>query len=174
VRPLLVLSLLPATVVLAAFSPPLPERVQQEPPKSWIPDTKINQPPGTAVVEPPSPAAPVHAPPGFVCDVAPSGPQKATRAFVESYQAAKSAADGRRWDEAIVRAEAAAREAKTGPERSAVEGIRIVALAAMHADAELTATLEAALATGCLAPAQRDNYQTLLDEARQRLTAPKQ
>jgi hypothetical protein len=109
-----------------------------------------------------------------VCNVATSGPQKSTRAFVDSYQAAKSAVDGRRWDEAIVRAEAAAREAKTAQEWSAVEGIRIVALAAMQADAELAATLEAALATGCLPPAQRDKYQKLLDSARQRLAAPKQ
>lgn len=164
-RLLLVLGLLPAAVLLAAFSPPLPERVQQEPPKSWIPDAKPNQPPGTAVVEPPSPLG---------CEKMSVGARASSKRFVDSYMAAKSAVDGRRWEEAIASAEAAAAEAKTAQERSAVEGIRILALAAMHADAELAATLEAALATGCLPLALHANYQKMLDDTRQRLAAPKQ
>lgn len=170
---------------LTGFSPPArpPIDAQQVIPKSWIPEKPLEQkepeqetpkqPEITVNVTPKTPSAYRH-PTAVDCPKTDGGPAKSTRGFVESYTAAKAALDTGRYSDAISSAEIAAGYARTGGEWMAIEGMRIIAFARLQNDVELIASVEAALATGCLSPIQTANYRELLDGARLRLASPPQ
>jgi hypothetical protein len=168
-----------AMFALTGFSPPQrpPQGVQQIVPKSWIPEQAPEQeapkpPPITLDVTPKSPSAYRH-PSALACAVS-TGPTKSTREFVESYTKAKSLMDAKRFEDAIAAAEVAASYAHGSKEWLAIEGIRVVAFSALQNTIELVASLEAALATGCMSPGQAGPFREMLDTARQRQAGPRQ
>jgi hypothetical protein len=103
-----------------------------------------------------------------------TGPTRSTREFVESYTKAKSLMDAKRFEDAIAAAEVAAGYARGSKEWLAIEGIRVAAFAALQNEIELIASLEAALATGCMPPEQTVKFREMLDTARQGRAGPQQ
>lgn len=166
------------TLALSAFAPPqpeidYPERAQQNPPKSWIPEKAPEKaPPVTLNATPKQPSDYRHST-ELVCQG--NGPQAVPKEFVEAYRPAQMAVQEKRFSDAIRFAEIAAQYAKGAREWIAIESIRILAFATLkNDDTELVASLEAVLASkGCLSAAQETNFRNLLGEARSRMATPR-
>jgi hypothetical protein len=163
-------------LMLAGFAPPqpgidLPESVQQVPPKGWIPERAPDKaPPVTLNATPQQPSAYRHST-DTVCQ---NGLRASSREFVESYMPAQIAIRDSRFNDAVGLAEIAAQYARHGKEWMAIERIRIIAFAALKNDAELVASLEAALSSRqCLAPELEATYRLQLNDARSRLGTPR-
>jgi hypothetical protein len=102
------------------------------------------------------------------------GSSKATRAFVEAFNAATQALQARDWSGAMRQAALARAHVRDGVQSSALTQIEIAALAETGDEGTFAAALDAALGTPCLPDAVRDNYRRMLAEIISNPTAPQQ
>jgi tetratricopeptide (TPR) repeat protein len=88
--------------------------------------------------------------------------QNSTKEFVDAYTAAKTLIEARKWNEALPKIDAAAAQAKSNKEKSAVAGMRVLAYSNLKKNADLIKAIEAHQALGGLPPAQLKNYKEML------------
>ena len=148
-------------LLLAASGPPdqapIPEPSrQQSPPGSWTPENGPGQ------------ASAYRHETGLVCRS--SGPEAASKQFVESINGATVAFKDGRLEETIRLLEIAAAHARSDRQWMGIEEIRILTFSRVGNDPELIASLEVALsAKGCLSEDKAAEYQQELEAARKRV-----
>lgn len=178
-REMFAASLAGLTFLLMGFTPPEVVRpAQQVPPKTWIPESKANDPVIVAPDLPKPPAAPaltpatlMHAPAGVTCP-ADATSTKAKREFVEAYRQAVRATREGRWVDAVSHVEEAAPFAADGQQWSALEQVRVAAFNSLGDTANEIASIEAALAVGCMSGLTQKNYEQMLPDLRNKSSAP--
>lgn len=108
------------------------------------------------------------------CTTSDGNGQRATKAFVENYNAALQALQAKDWAGAIGGAALARPHAIYGQQLSALLQVEVASYAGWGSQASLTSKLEAGIAAPCLAETVRDNYRQMLADIRANPAAPQQ
>lgn len=108
------------------------------------------------------------------CTTSDGSGQRATKAFVENYNAAQQALQTKDWAGAIGAAALARPHAIYGQQLSALLQIEVAAYAGWGSQASLISKLEAGIAAPCMAETIRDNYRQQLAAMRSKPAAPQQ
>jgi hypothetical protein len=124
------------------------------------------QPPATSIQ-----GTTTHAPAGVVC-LSTSEATNPSKEFRNADQQAALAIHEGRWADVVRHLEEAAPFAGDSRQWNAIEQVRVGAFHNLGDTANEIASMEAALAMGCLPNAIRKNYEQMLPDLRNRLPAP--
>ncbi|HEX5006164.1 MAG TPA: hypothetical protein VFV70_03560 [Hyphomonadaceae bacterium] len=88
-----------------------------------------------------------------------------SKEFVDSYMAAKTAYEARKYSDAVSKLDEAARHAKSTKEKAAVEEMRIGSYSQLRKHADLLKAIDARMALGGLSAGQTSNFKRLQADA---------